>query len=172
MTVSGTLSNVPGDDLGELVSVSVSKSEENGAGSVSISKNVITIAAKGVSKMSGSCGDTPAKASTTTLTLHNNHGTTATLTYTFVKTSGGGSVSPASGSVTIAAGGTTEFQVTSAAPDTAAETKATLTPRSFFTGFFSSLIFISCLTEWIAEKRNGRSVHMFIPKRPLLYFSS
>ena len=59
--------------------------------------------------------------------MKNTHGTAATVTYTFVKTSGDGTVSPASGTVTIPSGGTTSFQVTSAAPDTAAETKATLT---------------------------------------------
>lgn len=127
LNISGVLADVPGDTMGELVSVSADRSETNGTGSVTISKNVITIAAKGVSKTSSGCSDTPAKASTTTWTMKNTHGTAATVTYTFVKTSGDGTVSPASGTVTIPSGGTTSFQVTSAAPDTAAETKATLT---------------------------------------------
>ena len=38
VTVSGTLSNIPGDDMGELVSVSAEKSEETGTGSVTIKK--------------------------------------------------------------------------------------------------------------------------------------
>ena len=100
LNISGVLADVPGDTMGELVSVSADRSETNGTGSVTISKNVITIAAKGVSKTSSGCSDTPAKASTTTWTMKNTHGTAATVTYTFVKTSGDGTVSPASGTVT------------------------------------------------------------------------
>ena len=127
LIVSGTLTDVPGDTMGELVSVSATKSETNGTGSVTISKNVITIAAKGVSAVSGTCTSEDPRSSTTTWTVRNGHGTAATVTYTFAKTSGDGSVSPESGSAVIPAGGTLEFKVISAKPDTAAETKAVLT---------------------------------------------